>query len=148
MSRKKTVLFLCTGNSCRSQMAEGFARHYWGDRYTVLSAGIEKHGLNERAVQAMRDSGIDISDHQSKTLDEVQGRPDVVVTVCGHADQTCPVLTGPIRKLHVGFNDPPTMALDASSDAEAMVHYREVRDEIEAFIKELPSQLTPVAALH
>ena len=133
------VLFLCTGNSCRSQMAEGLCRARHGDVIEVFSAGIEKHGLNPLAVRAMAEIGIDISSHESKTLDDLGDvQFDVVVTVCGHADETCPVLPGPTRKIHQGFDDPPKLAADAKDDDEAMVHYRRVRDEIRDYIETLP----------
>jgi arsenate reductase len=142
MAEKKRVLFLCTGNSCRSQMAEGLARHYWSEQLDVTSAGVEKHGLNSLAVKAMQEIGIDISGHQSKTIDDLPNlRPDYLVTVCGHANETCPVFPGPVKRLHVGFDDPPKLAADAKSEGEAMVHYRRIRDEIAAFVKELPERL-------
>jgi len=142
MIRKQRVLFLCTGNSCRSQMAEGLARQRWGDDYEFLSAGIERHGMNRLAIKAMGEIGIDISGHSSKTVDDLTGGPpDVVITVCGHANETCPVFPGPVRRLHVGFDDPPKLAADAETEEEAMAHYRRVRDEIAAFVETLPGQL-------
>ncbi|MDX1402974.1 MAG: arsenate reductase ArsC [Woeseiaceae bacterium] len=142
MHDKTRVLFLCTGNSCRSQMAEGFARHFWGERFDVCSAGIEKHGLNPLAVKAMQEIGIDISAHQSKMLDELPNlEPDVVITVCGHADETCPAFPGTVKRLHVGFDDPPKLAANARSEQEAMQHYRRVRDEIATFSKDLPAKI-------
>ena len=136
------VLFLCTGNSCRSQMAEGLTRHLRGDRIEASSCGIEKHGLNPLAVRAMEEIGIDISQHVSKTVDEIGiDGYDVVVTVCGHADETCPVFPGQTRVVHRGFDDPPKLAADASTDDEAMPHYRRVRDEIHAWVEKLPDAL-------
>lgn len=121
-------------------MAEGFARHYWGDRVNVQSAGIERHGLNPLAVRAMAEVGIDISGHKSKTLDELETfSPDTVVTVCGHANETCPVFPGYVKRIHAGFDDPPKLAANARSEEEALVHYRRVRDEIEAFVREYPA---------
>ena len=144
MTEKTRVLFLCTGNSCRSQMAEGLARHYWGERMDVSSAGIEKHGLNPLAVKAMQEIGIDISAHQSKTLEDLANQGlDYVVTVCGHANETCPVFPGDVERLHVGFDDPPKLAASAKTKEEAMQHYRRVRDEIAAFVKELPEKTRP-----
>src|SRR5688500_2687573 len=100
------VLFLCTGNSCRSQMAEGWARHLHGDAIDAYSAGVEPHGMNERAVRVMREAGVDISKQHSKHVDELTGVPfDYVVTVCDHANETCPVFPGKTKRLHVGFDD-------------------------------------------
>lgn len=119
-------------------MAEGFARHYFGDRVDVRSAGIERHGLNPLAVRAMAEADIDISGHRSKSLDDIQDfTPDVVITVCGHAEETCPVFPGSVERIHAGFDDPPRLAKGASTDEEAMVHYRRVRDEIDAYVKTL-----------
>ena len=142
MTDRTTVLFLCTGNSCRSQMAEGLCRHYLGEHIDCFSAGIEKHGLNPFAVKAMAEIDIDISLHQSKTVGELGDREfDFVVTVCGHADETCPLFPAKTRVIHQGFEDPPKLAADAESEEEALVHYRRVRDEIREFILILPQQL-------
>jgi arsenate reductase len=135
------VLFLCTGNSCRSQMAEGWARALKGDAIEAYSAGIEKHGLNPKAVQVMQESGVDISGHHSKTLDELKVDFDVVVTVCGHAHETCPMFPGKARVVHHGFDDPPRLAREAKNEEEALGHYRRVRDEIKAYIETLPQAL-------
>jgi arsenate reductase len=136
------ILFLCTGNSCRSQMAEGLARAACGDRFEVHSAGIEKHGLNPLAVEVMREIGIDISGHASKSLAELPpGAFDYVITVCGHADETCPVFPAATQKLHRGFDDPPKLAANAATHEEALQHYRRVRDEIRTFVQTLPEQL-------
>ncbi len=130
----KNILFLCTGNSCRSQMAEGWARHFHGDKFRFYSAGLVAHGLNPHAVRVMREMGVDISGHTSKTLDQLNNVAfDVVFTVCGHADETCPAFPGTTRKIHVGFDDPPKLALTAQSEDEALQHYRRVRDEIRSF---------------
>ena len=142
MPEKLQVLFLCTGNSCRSQMAEGLARRDWGDQFDVRSAGIEMHGLNPLAVKAMREINIDISAHQSKTIDDLPDlNPSYVITVCGHANETCPVFPGPVKRIYAGFDDPPKLASAAKSEEEAMQHYRRVRDEIAAFVKALPEKL-------
>ena len=135
------VLFLCTGNSCRSQMAEGWARHHLGDRIEVASAGIERHGLNPLAVRAMAEAGVDISGHRSQRLEELDSLEfDLVITVCDHASESCPLFPGNARVVHHGFDDPPRLARDAKSDDEAMTHYRRVRDEIEQFVlEELPA---------
>ncbi|PLY03976.1 MAG: arsenate reductase [Desulfuromonas sp.] len=133
------LLFLCTGNSCRSQMAEGLCRHFCGDRIEAFSAGTEKHGLNPLAVAAMAEIGIDISGHQSKTLDDLAGVDlDYVVTVCASAHETCPVFPGRATVIHRGFDDPPKLAADAANREEALVHYRRVRDEIKDYILNLP----------
>lgn len=131
----KKILFLCTGNSCRSQMAEGWAKSLKGNFFEFYSAGIEAHGLNPKAVQVMQEAGVDISKHSSKTFSDLKDVPfDVIFTVCGHADETCPAVPSQTRKIHVGFDDPPKLAKSASSEEEALSHYRRVRDEIKHFI--------------
>ena len=142
MSSKTQLLFLCTGNSCRSQMAEGLGRHFCGDTIEFSSAGIEKHGLNPFAVKAMQEIGIDITSHSSNTLDKLDAdNLDYIVTVCGHADETCPVLATKTQRIHKGFDDPPKLAAQEATEEEGMVHYRRVRDEIKAYILTLPSTL-------
>jgi len=140
------VLFLCTGNSCRSQMAEGFARAMHSSRIEAHSAGTKPHGLNPLAVRAMHEAGVDISGHASKTPDAIGITFDLVVTVCGHADEHCPHFPG-ARVVHVGFDDPPRLAAGAASDDEAMPHYRRVRDEIRAFVATV-ERLLPDACRH
>jgi arsenate reductase len=142
---KIKILFLCTGNSCRSQMAEGWARKLKADCLEPYSAGIETHGLNLRAVQVMAEAGVDISAHRSKHLEELRGIEfDIVVTVCGHAHEHCPVFPGKAKVVHVGFDDPPKLATNAKSDEERLAPFRRVRDEIKAFIETLPeSFITP-----
>jgi arsenate reductase len=136
------ILFLCTGNSCRSQMAEGWARHLKGGSIDARSAGIEKHGLNPRAVMVMAEAGVDISGHVSKSLEDLPDLDfDCVVTVCGHAHETCPVFPGRARVVHVGFDDPPKLAEEAKTEEEAMEPFRRVRDEIRAFVETLPERL-------
>ncbi len=143
MTWKPKVLFLCTGNSCRSQMAEGWARHLKGDTLDPYSAGIETHGLNSRAVVAMAEVGVDISQHRSTHLDELADVDfDYVVTVCSHAHESCPIFPGKAQVIHIGFDDPPALARDASTEEEAMAPYRRVRDEIRAFVTTLPETLT------
>lgn len=138
----KSVLFLCTGNSCRSQMAEGFARHLHGERIAAFSAGIETHGLNPHAAEVMAENGIDIGDHESKTLDALPDLGfDLVVTVCDHAAETCPILPGATRTLHRPFEDPPRLAQDLTDPQEILDCYRRVRDEIRDFVRELPRHL-------
>ena len=141
-SRKLNVLFLCTGNACRSQMAEGWARHLKGDRLEPYSAAVEVHGLNERAVRVMAEAGVDISGHRSKHVDELPHVAfDYVVTVCGHAREVCPVFPGRTTVVHVGFDDPPRLAEGAAGEDEALGHYRRVRDEIRAYVETLPEAL-------
>ena len=138
------VLFLCTGNSCRSQMAEGFARHLKGDQVEAYSAGLEAHGLNPNAVKVMAEAGVDITGQRSKYVDELKEIPfDYVVTVCGHADEHCPVFPGRTKVVHVGFDDPPKLAKNARNEEEALGHYRRVRDEIRQFVETLPTRLNP-----
>lgn len=132
---KPKVLFLCTGNSCRSQMAEGWARHLLGDRIEPYSAGIEAHGMNPNAVKVMAEAGVDISGQSSKLADSLADVPlDLVITVCGHADEHCPAFLGKSRVVHVGFDDPPKLAKTAATEEEALSHYRRVRDEIREFV--------------
>ncbi|MEA2115770.1 MAG: arsenate reductase ArsC [Thermodesulfobacteriota bacterium] len=136
---KRKVLFLCTGNSCRSQMAEGWCRHLHGEVIESFSAGIEKHGLNPFAVKVMRDAGVDISGHFSKLIDELPTVDfDLVVTVCGHADVNCPVFPGPVPVIHQPFDDPPRLAANITDKYEKTACYQRVCDEILAFVKELP----------
>lgn len=140
---KVKLLFLCTGNSCRSQMAEGWARALKGDQIEVFSAGIETHGLNPRAVQVMAEAGVDISGHKSKTVADLPTMEfDFVVTVCDHAHESCPLFPGKTKVFHVGFDDPPRLAKEAKTEEEALAHYRRVRDEIKAFVETLPGALT------
>lgn len=140
--KKLKVLFLCTGNSCRSQMAEGWARHLKSEQIEPYSAGIETHGLNPRAVQVMAEAGVDISGHRSKHVDELKGVEfDFVVTVCGHANEHCPIFPSNARVIHIGFDDPPKLAVSASSEEERVAPYRRVRDEIRVFVESLPGRL-------
>lgn len=141
-NEKIKVLFLCTGNSCRSQMAEGWARALKADVMEPFSAGIETHGLNPRAVAVMKEVGVDISRHRSKLVDDLtEVRFDVVVTVCGHANEHCPILPAKARRIHAGFDDPPRLAANAKSEEEALEPYRRVRDEIRAFIEGMPGNI-------
>lgn len=142
MSGPIKILFLCTGNSCRSQMAEGWARALKGDRFEAFSAGIKTHGLNPHAVQVMAEAGVDISGHRSQTLTDLPTQDfDYVVTVCDHAHESCPLFPGKTKVVHVGFDDPPRLAQDAPSEEEALNIYRRVRDEIKAFVETLPEGL-------
>ena len=141
--RKMNVLFLCTGNSCRSQIAEGWTRHLKGNIIEPYSAGIETHGLNPYAVKVMAEAGVDISEHRSKHVDELKDiNFDYVITVCGHANEHCPMFPGKTRVIHVGFDDPPKLAKGAKTEQEALNFYRRVRDEIRDFINTLPQSIT------
>ena len=136
------ILFLCTGNSCRSQMAEGWARHLKGDIFAAYSAGVETHGLNPSAVQVMAEAGVDISGQRSQHIDEFKDvAPDHVITVCGHAHESCPVFSGTTQVTHVPLDDPPRLAKAAATQEEALNHYRRVRDEIRLFVETLPEAL-------
>ena len=142
MSDKPKILFLCTGNSCRSQMAEGWARFLKGDMFDVYSAGIETHGLNPYAVKVMGEAGVDISSHKSTNVKEYKDFVfDYVITVCGHASENCPWFPAKTRLIHRGFDDPPKLAANAKTEEEALDFYRRVRDEIKQFIKNLPQAL-------
>lgn len=136
--KKIRVLFLCTGNACRSQMAEGWARRLHGGTIEAHSAGLAARGLDARAAEAMKEAGVDISSQRSKTVEDIKGQEfDLVVTVCAHAEASCPVFPG-ARAIHRGFDDPPKLAQGAASEEEALAHYRRVRDEIRGFIEGLP----------
>ena len=142
MDDKLKILFLCTGNSCRSQMAEGWARHLKSDVFESYSAGVETHGLNPNAVSVMAEVGVDISTHQSKLVDDLLSVPfDYVVTVCGHAHESCPRFPGKAKVVHVGFDDPPKLAANAKTEEERLAPYRRVRDEIREVIAVLDEAL-------
>jgi arsenate reductase (thioredoxin) len=139
---KLKILFLCTGNSCRSQMAEGWARALKSDALEAYSAGIETHGLNPDAVRVMAEAGVDISSHCSKNVAALMHVPfDFVVTVCGNAHETCPLFPGKARIIHVGFDDPPKPAQGTTTEEARLAPYRRVRDEIRQFILSLPDSL-------
>jgi arsenate reductase len=137
------ILFLCTGNSCRSQMAEGWANHLLGDKVQAWSAGIEAHGLNPHAVEVMTEAGIDISNHQSTLVSELSVKKfDLIVTVCDHAKEQCPLFSGKGKIIHHSFPDPPQLAAQTTSEKEAIEHYRSVMNEIRTFITDkLPTIL-------
>jgi len=142
MADKLKILFLCTGNSCRSQMAEGWTRHLKGDVIEPYSAGIKPHGLDRRAVNVMAEAGVDISSHRSKYVDEVRDiQFSYVVTVCDQAYESCPLFPGRTKVIHVGFDDPPRLAKQAKDEQEMLNHYRRVRDEIRRFVESLPGSL-------
>ncbi len=139
---KKKILFLCPGNSCRSQMAEGFAKKLKGSMFDFYSAGIEKHGMNKRAINVMKECDVDLATHYSKTLDDLgEVHFDFVFTVCGHAFESCPLFPGSARVIHVGFDDPPKLALGLTNEEEILSHYRRVRDEIKNFVNNLEKYL-------
>jgi len=142
MTDKIKILFLCTGNSCRSQMAEGWARYLKSDVIEPYSAGVETHGLNPDAVRVMAEAGVDISSYHSKDLNELKDIDfDYVITVCDNAHESCPMFPGKAKVIHVGFDDPPRLAKEVKTEQEAIDIYRRVRDEIKAFIKKLPQVL-------
>ena len=133
------ILFLCTGNSCRSQMAEGWARALGGERFAVESAGIEAHGKNPRAIAVMAEAGLDISGQESTVVDAAMlRRADVVVTVCGHADELCPALPPPVRKVHWPLTDP---AKATGTEEEIMAAFRATRNEVEQRVRSLLAAL-------
>lgn len=140
MPESLNILFLCTGNSCRSQMAEGWARRIGGDDVEVQSAGIEAHGQNPRALAVMREVGIDISGQQSTIVsDDMLQMADVVVTVCGHADEQCPVLPPNVKKVHWPLTDP---AKATGTEEEILADFRATRDEVETRVRGLLAELT------
>jgi arsenate reductase len=133
------ILYLCTGNSCRSQIAEGWTRALGGERFSAASAGIEAHGKNPRAIEVMREAGIDISGQESTIVsDEMLRRADVVVTVCGHADEQCPVLPPGVQKMHWPLTDP---AKASGSEAEILAEFRATRDDIKRRVQSLLDSL-------
>lgn len=139
---KLKILFLCTGNSCRSQMAEGWTRYMRGNVIEPYSAGVQPHGIDPRAIRAMAEAGIDISDHQSKDISALESMEfDFVITVCDRAHESCPFFPSKTKVLHVGFDDPPRLAANSTTEEEAMVHYRRVRDEIRLFVEQMPEIL-------
>ncbi|MCA1784501.1 MAG: arsenate reductase ArsC [Desulfobacteraceae bacterium] len=144
--QKWKILFLCTGNACRSQMAEGWTRHLKNDVIEVFSAGVETHGVDLRAVAVMKEAGVDISDHRSKHVKEFQDKKmDVVITVCDHAKESCPYFPLAGKKIHQGFADPPVLAKEVENrcggENEQLDCYRKVRDEIRAFVEALPDNV-------
>jgi arsenate reductase (thioredoxin) len=139
---KLRVLYLCTGNSCRSQMAEAWTRHMKSHVIDAYSAGVEPHGVDPRAIQVMAEIGIDISGQASKHVDTLEGIEfDYVITLCDRANESCPFFPGKTRRLHMGFDDPPRLAAGSPSEEAALGHYRRVRDEIRAFVEKLPEVL-------
>ena len=139
---KPKILFLCTGNSCRSQMAEGWTKALKSDQLDAYSAGIQPKGIDPRAIQVMAEAGIDISTQTSKDIDSFGNVEfDYVVTLCDNARESCPFFPAKTKKIHRGFDDPPFLASGTKTEEEALVHYRRVRDEIRDFIKSLPEAI-------
>ena len=142
-TKKLKILFLCTGNSCRSQIAEGFTRQLKKAEVEARSAGIEPKGIDPRAIKTMAEVGIDISSQRSKSIDEIKDIEfDYVITLCDNAQKTCPSFPAKTSIIHVGFEDPPRLAENARDEEEAMQHYRRVRDQIKTFVEQLPDILT------
>jgi len=147
MTQKIKLLYLCTGNSCRSQMAEGWTHALKSDEIEVYSAGLETHGLNPNAVKVMAEAGVDISGQKSQHLSEFMDLDlDYVVTVCDHAHETCPFFPGNAKVIHHSFDDPPKLSPSDASDEVKLDGFRRVRDEIKAFVETLPASLSPSPA--
>ncbi len=137
----KNILFLCTGNSCRSQMAEGWGKSLKGDKFNFYSAGTKKHGMNPNAIKVMEEAGVDISGHESNTTDELPDvTMDIVFTVCSDAHENCPYFPGG-KIIHVGFDDPPRLTKEMTDEEEILSVYRRVRDEIKDFVSDIESHL-------
>lgn len=140
--QKLRVLFLCTGNSCRSQMAEHWCRKLHAESIEACSAGTDPQDVNENAVRVMAEAGVSMDRARSRHVDEFMDKDlDLVVTVCDQADENCPIFPGRVKSIHVGFDDPPRLARNARSEEEALQHYRRVRDEIRAFVESFPNPL-------
>jgi len=151
MPPKLKILFLCTGNSCRSQMAEGWARHLRGEVIEPFSAGIETHGLNPNAVRVMAEAGVDISGQRSRHVEEFRNiKFDYVITMCDHAQENCPLLVHDAPVYHVGFSDPPRLAMEIAQKGagleEQLDCYRTVRDQIRDFVEGIPGNLAAISA--
>jgi len=143
MGKNPRVLFLCTGNSCRSQMAEGWARALHAEMLEAYSAGIEKHGLDPFAVRVMAEASVDISGHKSKLTSELPVTEfDYVVTVCDNAYENCPYFPARTKIIHHNFDDPPRLAQAAKSEDEILEIYRRVRDQIKEFVRNITNELT------
>jgi arsenate reductase (thioredoxin) len=140
--KKFKILYLCTGNSCRSQMAEGFTRRLVKDQIDAYSAGIDPKGIDPRAIQVMAEVGIDISRQQSKSTDDIKHMEfDFVITLCDNARKTCPTFPAKTSVIHMGFDDLPRLAENSKNEEEALYHYLRVRDEIQGFVEKLPQIL-------
>lgn len=141
----RRVLFVCTGNSCRSQFAEAWARHLWGDRLEAHSAGLEMRGLDPIGVEVMREVGIDLSTHRCKLIDEFRDqRFDLVVTVCGHAELACPEFPG-AQRFYCGFGNPQRLSAGEDDPERVRAIYRRVRDRVREFVAELPQEMSGTA---
>jgi arsenate reductase (thioredoxin) len=139
---KPKILFLCTGNSCRSQMAEGWTKALKFNLLEAYSAGIQPKGIDPRAIQVMAEIGVHISNQTSKDIDSLENLEfDYVVTLCDNARESCPFFPAKTKKLHKGFDDPPFLSSLAKTEEEALAIYRRVRDEIGDFIKSIPESL-------
>jgi arsenate reductase len=139
---KKKVLFLCTGNSCRSQMAEGWTRHLLSDQIEAASAGVIKHGVDPRAIKVMAEAGVDISGQESKAIDELPDQNfDAVITLCDAANESCPFFPGQVIRLHQGFDDPPLLTKGFKDEERVLQTYRRVRDEIRDFVLNLQERI-------
>lgn len=137
--QKLKILFLCTGNTCRSQMAEGLTRHLKSDLIEPYSAGVDPGEMNARAVKSMAEIGMDISGGYPKTIESLGHITfDYVITLCDHANESCPLFPGITKRRHRSFEDPPKLAENAATEEEAMAHYRRIRDEIRSFVEKLP----------
>jgi arsenate reductase len=142
MGNKRKILFLCTGNSCRSQMAEAWTNYLKGNQFQAYSAGVAPKMIDPRAVEAMAEAGIDISTQEPKNIDSLSDSEfDYVVTLCDHAKESCPFFPAKTKLIHRGFDDPPKLSAGAKDEEEAMAHYRRVRDEIRAFVERLPEAI-------
>ena len=142
MKTKLKILFLCTGNSCRSQMAEGWAKQLKGDVVEPYSAGIETHGLNPNAVRVMAESGVDIAHNRSKHLDELKNiQFDWVITVCDNANESCPVFIGETKRFHISFDDPPKLTKGLTDQDEILAVYRRIRNDVRKFVEGLPENI-------
>jgi arsenate reductase (thioredoxin) len=138
MPEKMKILFLCTGNSCRSQMAEAWTHLLKGDRFDAYSAGVQPKPIDPRAIKAMAEAGIDISELKSKNVDVFGNMEfDYVITLCDNARESCPYFPAKTKMIHQSFEDPPKLAEEAKNEEEKMAPYRRVRDEIKAFVKTL-----------
>jgi len=142
MRNRIEILFLCTGNSCRSQMAEAWTNTLKGDQFEAYSAGVEPKDVDPRAVKVMAEAGIDISGQRPKDIDSLGTMQfDYVVTLCDNARESCPYFPAKTKLMHRGFDDPPKLVRKTDDDEEAMFHYRRVRDEIKAFVESIPGIL-------
>lgn len=143
MPERLKILFLCTGNSCRSQMAEGFARHLYPDKLDALSAGIIAKGIDPYTILVMKEIGIDISSQRSKTVNEFgKVQFDFAVTLCDIDEKNCPIFPSKYGIIHRGFGDPPALAAKETNEKEKLKIYRNIRDQIRQYIETLPKLLT------